>query len=193
MSIANESGNYDAYKRLKFVEFLDLLCRVTVHIFKEHKAQDLLPFHRQLEYTIDQILWRVGLHRNCPKIHWMPAEETSDLDTDELSDRSSDVVSAPLDSQSSIPKAKKRRGFKQLSTLIRVVEPDKMSFSSIDLSEEESKTAAGGGDRKLGDSATAWNTPDKQLGGGAIGGGKATAAFAVNEEEDDDNDFDDDY
>ena len=79
----------------------------------------------------------------------MPADETSDLETDEISARSSDDISAALDSQSSIPKKKaQKRGFKQLSTLIRVIEPDKMSFSSIDLSEEESKV-----DRK-GDTAT---------------------------------------
>ena len=52
MSVSNETGNFEAYKKLKFVEFLDLLCRVTEYIFKE-KSTFKLPFFKQLEYIID--------------------------------------------------------------------------------------------------------------------------------------------
>ena len=81
MSIANETGNSDAYKRLKFVEFLGLICRVTHHIFKVNTSLKL-PFDKQLEYIIDQILWKVGLHRNCPRIHWQDADYESDDEDD---------------------------------------------------------------------------------------------------------------
>lgn len=52
MSIANESGNSDAYKRLKFVEFLSLLCLVADLTYRENKTNPP-PFHQQLAYILD--------------------------------------------------------------------------------------------------------------------------------------------
>ena len=34
MSVANETGNFVAYQRLRYVELLELLCRVAFYVFK---------------------------------------------------------------------------------------------------------------------------------------------------------------
>ena len=103
MPIANETGNADGYKRLRFVEFLELLCRVAQILFKQN-PQSELKLHEQLEYVLDQLLWRVGLHRNDPKIHWQELEYDSDDDT--ISDEESYATESRQ--SSSINKSKKK-------------------------------------------------------------------------------------
>ena len=54
MSVANETGNSEAYRRLRYPELLELLCRVAKYMFKENKSESSqLPFIKQLEYTLD--------------------------------------------------------------------------------------------------------------------------------------------
>ena len=87
MTIPNEKAHFESYKKMKYVEFLEMLCRVTHYIFKSNPAVKI-PFHKKLEYILDQLLWRVGLHRNDPKLHWMPPtydSEEEDEDDDDAS------------------------------------------------------------------------------------------------------------
>ena len=54
MSVANETGNSEAYKRMRYVEMLELLCRVTNYVFKANTQKSCeLPFINQLEYILD--------------------------------------------------------------------------------------------------------------------------------------------
>jgi len=39
MSVANETGFSDAYKRMKYVEMLELLCRITYQVFKANTQE----------------------------------------------------------------------------------------------------------------------------------------------------------
>jgi len=54
MSVANETGNIEAYKKLRFVELLELLCRVAFHVFKRSPENvQQIPFDNQLELILD--------------------------------------------------------------------------------------------------------------------------------------------
>ena len=142
MSIANETQHSEAYKRLKFVEFLELLCRVADHVYKANPTNQS-PFDEQLGYILDQLLWKVGLHRNCPRIHWQDVDDESDQGTSIDSEDS--IRSSEMDSDRE--QKKKKRKFKhdkqnmiirQQSTMIHVVDAD-LDFESINLSDVDDK------------------------------------------------------
>ena len=52
MTIPNEKAHFESYKKMKYVEFLEMLCRVTHYIFKANPAVKI-PFHKKLEYILD--------------------------------------------------------------------------------------------------------------------------------------------
>ena len=50
ISVANETGNYQAYQKMRYVEMLELLCRVAYYVFKKSPPNTAdVPFDKQLE------------------------------------------------------------------------------------------------------------------------------------------------
>ena len=136
MQIPNETANADAYKRLRYAEFLQLLCRITHHIYKADRA-NTMPFDQQLEYTLDQLLWRVGLHRNDPRIHWQEPASDSDDEHDANGLVSDDADSRDSQLQQEQQTVKREKPSQALSTLHKVVDFDKIEFSDEEVFDEE--------------------------------------------------------
>ena len=108
MSVANETGNIEAYRKLRYVEFLDLLCRATVHIFKEMPVNaEKLTFDRQLELVLDLILWKAYIHRSSAKLNYMgPAPADSSVEFSHSENDNEDMDSEEQERREKIKKTK---------------------------------------------------------------------------------------
>ena len=134
MSIANETLHANSYKYLKYVEFLELICRTTHHIFKMADPAKQITFPEQLEQVLDLLLWRVGLHRNCPKLHWQDFDDESD----EASGLGASASSEGGRHSSQKKKSRKFPGVLKFNTLNKAIDQD-IDFSSVELTDEENK------------------------------------------------------
>ena len=115
-----------------------------------------------MEYILDQILWRAGLHRNDPYINWMkPDSDASDEEGSETSDLTEsniteskvsnmDEISRSHEIHSQLKSAKVGGGndseeekksevkpTKEISTLNKVVDFDKIEFSDDEKAKGE--------------------------------------------------------
>ena len=62
MTIANENGDSALYKKMSFVEFLEMICRVADAKFKSaDQAKNML--HKKVEIILDELF--VILGRDC--------------------------------------------------------------------------------------------------------------------------------
>ena len=62
MTIANENGDLNLYKRMQFVEFLEMICRAADVKFKSGD-QDKNMLHKKVEIILDELF--VILGRDC--------------------------------------------------------------------------------------------------------------------------------
>ena len=64
MTCEDEDKKLEAYNKLQFVEFLELLCRIALENFEEGPHKDL-PLVKRLEIVLDNVLAINGLTRRA--------------------------------------------------------------------------------------------------------------------------------
>ena len=69
MVVAAETSKYDEYNRFKYVEFLDMICRVAVHTYRDHDEKEL-TFVEQVSQILDKLLQSKFLPRINPRLHF---------------------------------------------------------------------------------------------------------------------------
>ena len=66
--IVEEKMAETTYLKLKFVEFLEMLCRIAFYHFDEFPDLKNLPLPKKLEIVVDNVLMLKGLERKEPII-----------------------------------------------------------------------------------------------------------------------------
>ena len=64
MTVVGEDVDINNYQKYKFVEFLEVICRLAVYYFDEFDKD--LPFTKRLEQVLDDVLTIKGLERREP-------------------------------------------------------------------------------------------------------------------------------
>lgn len=80
MTVANENGDLSLYKRMHFVEFLEMICRVADVKFKSgDQAKNML--HKKVEIILDELF--VILGKDCRRREVkILIEQNSESDSD---------------------------------------------------------------------------------------------------------------
>jgi len=83
MTIPNEIAHKDNFNKLKYVEFLELICRIALHKFGADKeGEHELTFTEEVIVIVEEIFQRLRQTLNHPDIH-QQVEGSDDSDYDD--------------------------------------------------------------------------------------------------------------
>ena len=100
MTISNEAVNKDNFEKLKYVEFLELICRIAKYKFSlcpEDKIE--LTFAEQVKVILEEFfqkLEKYGVTFVAPETNYMPESSDSEVDSENSESERSSIVTKDI-------------------------------------------------------------------------------------------------